>query len=253
VTLGGGCAGAVSRRAAFTAIIFDLDGTLVDSRPGIVASCAAALAEEAPDVDPPPIDALLGKPLSDLIAVIGAGLSSQRLAAVQAAFARHYDAEGWRLSLPYDGACEILAALRSAGVRLFVATNKRLDPALRILRAAGLDSLMEEVYAPDSVVPPFVDKPAMAGACVAQHSLQAPDALVVGDSEDDRLMAEAHGLSFAAAAWGYGEAACRLAGAGVATVDYLSEGADRPIYTVLASPRDLTTLVIAQGRPRRSP
>lgn len=240
-------------RVTFDAIIFDLDGTLVDSRPGIEAACLAALSEEAPGVDVPSIVDVLGKPLNDLVAIIGADLSSKRRAAVQAAFTRYYDAEGWRLSLPYAGVGATLSALRGDGVRLFVATNKRRDPAMRILRARGLAPVVEAVYTVDSVVPPFVDKSAMAAACIETHGLQPPSTLVVGDSDEDRAMAAAHGLSFAAASWGYGDAASRFAESDVASVDYFSETAHRPMHTVLASIRDLTTLVSAQHQSGRSP
>jgi len=230
----------------FAGYIFDLDGTLVDSRPGIEAACVAALAEAAPGVAVPFIVDVLGKPLNGLIATIGANLDSERRAAVQAAFTRYYDAEGWRLSLPYAGVGETLSALRGKGVRLFVVTNKRRDPALRILRAGGLAAVVEAVYAVDSAAPPFVDKVAMAAACLREHDLMSAATLVVGDSEDDRAMAAAHTLSFAAAAWGYGDAACRLVESGVASVDYLSKLAPWPILTVLTSIRDLSTLVIAR-------
>ena len=125
-----------------------------------------------------------------------------------------------------------------------MATNKRLEPTLLILRAGGLAPAFEAVYAVDSVTPPYVDKVAMAAACIKTHGLQPPTTLVVGDSDEDRAMADAHGLSFAAAAWGYGNAAA---------AGHLSETGHRPMYSVLASMRDLTSLVGAPGESGRKP
>ena len=63
----------------FVAVFYDLDGTLVDSRPGIQASLRAAFAVHASGVDPPPLDTLLGRPLAGLLRGVLPGLDRATL------------------------------------------------------------------------------------------------------------------------------------------------------------------------------
>jgi len=191
----------------FEAVVFDLDGTLVDSRRGIEATLRAALSEIGVDVEPPPLGAQLGLPLDGLIASLGASLDAQQRVAVRAAFVRHYDATGWLDCDLYPGVRAVLTELRGRGIRLFVVTNKRRAPTLAILRHHALASLFEAVYTLDSRMPRFPSKEAMAQACMRDHALRPLTTLVVGDSGEDRFMAQALDTPFAAAAWGYGDAA----------------------------------------------
>ncbi len=205
-----GRAGAAAAR--YAAVFYDLDGTLVDSRPGIEASLRAAFAAHLPGVEPPALDTLLGKPLSGLLqGTLPAGFDQAKLTAVAATFTRHYDTEGWRLSRPYPGVAAVLGDLARAGVRQFVVTNKRARPTAAILAACGLAPFVEQAYTLDSTDPPFADKTAMAQAAQAACAVAGDRLLVVGDSGDDRRMAEACGAAFAAAAYGYGDAAAAVA------------------------------------------
>jgi phosphoglycolate phosphatase len=198
------------RRLAFDTVLFDLDGTLVDSRPGIEASAQAALAESGAEVELPPLDGLLGRPLTDLIAAIAPGLSAEERETVGASFRRHYDAEGWRESEPYPGVIRTLGTLRRFGVRSFVVTNKRRSPTVAILEAKGFSGFIEATYTPDSRDPGYRSKGEMGRACMAEHGLRRAATVVVGDSGEDADMARECGVSFAAASWGYGDAVARL-------------------------------------------
>lgn len=228
----------------FASVVFDLDGTLVDSRPGIEASVSAALGSVAPDVGIPDIGALLGRSLEGLISAVGSGLTVDQRALAHDAFVRHYDSDGWRGSAPYPGVTTALQRLRRSGIRLFVATNKRRRPTDLILAEVGLTGMLEGVYTPDSVEPAWTSKAEMAANCVRHHSLDPTRTLVVGDSRDDQEMAAANGLSFAAAAWGYGDAVSGILETGVAEAGYLRNQGQRPIQTVLESISDLALFVL---------
>jgi phosphoglycolate phosphatase len=224
----------------YDAVFYDLDGTLVDSRPGIEASLRAALATHAPGVEPPALDTLLGRPLAGLLSEALPGLEPAALPAVAAAFAQHYDAQGWRLSRPYPGVIAALQQLAAAGVRQIVVTNKRRHPALAILAAFEVAPCLEALYTLDSVQPPYRDKAAMARAACAACAVRGARLLVVGDSVDDRQMADACDASFAAATYGYGRAVTaagdRRTAPHVATL---------PADLVLDSPAGIVALVMA--------
>lgn len=241
----------MSRRDAsveprFAAVFYDLDGTLVDSRPGIEASLRAAFAVHAPGVDPPPLDTLLGRPLAGLLRGVLPGLDRATLAAVAATFTEHYDAQGWSLSRPYPGVFEVLVRLAEAGVRQIVVTNKRLRPTAAILAACGLAPLLEKVYTPDSASPPYADKVAMAQAAQARCAIPSDRLLVIGDSVDDLQMADACAAAFAAAAYGYGDAVAAIASQSAAR-----RGA-APARVVLRTPAQIVDLVMSGDGPARA-
>jgi phosphoglycolate phosphatase len=237
----------------FDAVLFDLDGTLFDSRPGIEASCRAALERAVPGVEMPDIGPLLSQPLDGLLAQVVAGLSSSQLAIARDVFISHYDTEGWRGSVPYPGVIATLKSLHARRVHLFVATNKRRRPTECILAEAGLARDFDGVFTPDSTDPPWTSKAGMAASCVEQHALDPFQSLVVGDSADDEAMASLNGLSFAAAAWGYGGAASAVPEPGVAKVGYLRKRSKRPIQIVLKSISDLIPLVLPESGVGRRP
>lgn len=231
-------------RLAFEAVLFDLDGTLVDSRPGIEASVRAALAESGTQLELPSLEGMLGRPLADLMDSVAPGLSAREQESLRGAFRRHYDAEGWRQSEPYPGSVRVLGAMRHSGARLFVATNKRRVPTLAILESTGLSGLIEAVYTPESRDPSYTSKGEMGRACMTEQGLSCAATLVVGDSSEDAGMAAECGVSFAAVSWGYGDAAARLeAGRQRMRYDATTERQERVIGAMV----DLLGLVLPGG------
>ena len=190
----------------FNAIIFDLDGTLVDSLPGIELSAQHAVANCLPDRKLSSMRELIGPPIATMFARLWPDLSPEELQTLVGAFRKHYDAEGCRSSVPYDGVIQMIAELADRGVDMFVLTNKPLAPTLTILGNIGVRSSFREIVSPDSVVPPFVRKSDGAMTLRDRYALNPASTLLVGDGLDDMEAAEACGFAFAIAAYGYGSA-----------------------------------------------
>jgi len=119
------------------AILLDLDGTLIDSRPGILASCEAALRALGHTPDPAfDITPLIGPPLPQVIARLLERHGDDRVDAGITAYRAHYGEIGLHMATVYPGIPAALRAL-SAGARCLVVTSKRTVFAARIV--ASLD------------------------------------------------------------------------------------------------------------------
>lgn len=110
----------------FESIIFDLDGTLVNSLSGIEASARYAVEKCLPERKLPALRELIGPPIATMLAMLWPDLDQDRLKAVVTAFREHYDVQGCLLSELYPNVAETLDHLRHCGLRLFVLTNKPL-------------------------------------------------------------------------------------------------------------------------------
>lgn len=185
-------------------VLLDLDGTLVDSRPGIVASFDATLRELGHVPDPGfDLTFVIGPVLGDVMGVVLDHYGDTRVEAAIAAYRRHYGETGILDVTPYEGVAELLAGLGSAGASLYLATSKRTVFAARILDHLGFTPHFAGIYGsePDG----FRDhKPELIADILARHDLAPDGAVMVGDRRYDVAGAHANGLRAVGALWGYG-------------------------------------------------
>jgi phosphoglycolate phosphatase len=186
------------------AIIFDLDGILVDSLPGITWAARAALAEVRPGSELPDLRPFLGPPIREIFRRVLPDASPAMLTALEREFRTAYDDEGWRKTVPFPGVPEALAELKSLGMQCFGVTNKPALATQRILAHCGLERFFEIFLSPDSRQPPFVSKSAATGALLMEWHLDPRVTCLVGDSLEDAHAARACGMAFIAYSGGYG-------------------------------------------------
>ena len=196
-------------------VLFDLDGTLVDSSPGIFSSvryAARALGLPAPTAEQ--LRAMVGPPLQDGFALALAVAVADVPRAV-AAYREHYAAGALLDVTVHDGIPDLLAKLRWEGAVLAVATSKPEPFAVRVLEHTGLLGAFASVHGAtmDGAVR---HKDQVVAAALAAHP-DGRDPVLVGDRSHDVLGAAAHGLPCIGAGWGPAEDG-ELAAAGAAGI-----------------------------------
>lgn len=185
-------------------LLFDLDGTLIDSAPSILAGFKAAFEEAHITPVLPLTSAIIGPPLRQTLSNLTGGADSDTLSALAEGFKRHYDNEGYKETVVFPGVADMLESLAGRGLDLHIATNKRLLPTERILEFFGWRGWFRTVYAADMPGRGFKSKGGMVAAQLADLGLAKAAACYIGDRQEDREAAEENGLAFIAACWGYG-------------------------------------------------
>jgi phosphoglycolate phosphatase len=184
-------------------VLFDLDGTLVDSSPGIHAAVRyAAAALGRPEPTAPQLRGMVGPPLQDGFALV-LGVPVADVSRAVAAYREHYAAGALLQATVHDGVPDLLAALRAAGATLAVATSKPEPFAVRLLEHTGLLPAFASVHGAtmDGLVR---HKDQVVAAALAAHP-DGRDPVLVGDRSHDVLGAAAHGLPCIGAGWGPAE------------------------------------------------
>jgi phosphoglycolate phosphatase len=184
-------------------VLFDLDGTLVDSVPGIHASVRVAVAGFGlPAPTPAQLRAMVGPPLQEGFA-LGFGLSGADVDRAVAAYRAHYSAGAMLEAPPYPGIPELLARLRADGATLAVATSKPEPFAVAILEHVGLLGQFASVHGAtlDGAVR---HKDQVVAAALERHP-SGRDPVLVGDRAQDVVGAAVHGLPCIGAGWGPAE------------------------------------------------
>jgi phosphoglycolate phosphatase len=185
-------------------IVFDLDGTLVDSHRDI-ANAANALVEElgGERLSDAAIVAMVGEGAALLVrrALAAAGLDPETEGALDR-FLALYDVRLLEYTAPYEGTVEVLERLGEQ-TRLSVLTNKPQKPTERILKGLGLQHYFDEAIGGDT---PFGRKPDPAGLLhLAAVAGVAPDrTLMVGDSPIDLQTARNAGTRICLVRYGFG-------------------------------------------------
>lgn len=199
-------------------LIFDFDGTLIDSSPAILATLDAVLRANGIA----PVRALerdiIGPPLLATLQTLTGVTDRSRLEALAADFRSRYDTEGIYATAAYPGVAETLRQIVAAGRRLVLATNKRLKPTRLLLEHFGWLSWFDAVYCVDSRNPPFPHKGEMLLALLHDMELAPTECVYIGDTNHDKQAAAHAQLRFVAVGWGYG-VGDQAVGAGISVLD----------------------------------
>lgn len=183
-------------------VIFDLDGTLTDSAPGIVSSFRHALSQigaQAPDGDV--VSRVVGPPMHVTLRSMGLG---ERAEEAISAYRADYNARGWAINEMFGGVEDVLSALHGRDIPMALATSKAEPIARRILDHFGLTDYFTVIAgaSPDGVRSSKSD--VIAHALGQLDSVPTDGVVMVGDRVHDVEGAADHGIRTVVVGWGYG-------------------------------------------------
>lgn len=205
------------------AVIFDLDGTLLDTLPDLASAVNRALAGFGlPERDISEIHSFIGDGTYMLVKRSMPENSAEAdCRRVHSAFRAEYEAHLFDLTLPYEGISALLKALSDAGIGVSVVTNKDDGSANAIIGHffPGVVRITRGVLSPSERKP----DPRNTLSVISALSSTPSDAVFVGDGINDLLTASAAGTSYIPVGYGYGDPALLALHSGAAPVDSVAE------------------------------
>lgn len=196
--------------SGIAAVIVDLDGTILDTAPDLIAATNAVLREVGrPALPAERIVSFVGKGAEVLIhRALTDDLDGRAAAAdhdrAMTAFKRHYSRENGRAARPFPGVVDGLSAFRDAGLRLACVTNKPAMFTEPLLAATRLAPFFELVVSGDTL-PAKKPDPMPLVHVADRFGVEPARVVAIGDSLNDAAAARAAGMRVLAVPYGYNE------------------------------------------------
>lgn len=184
------------------AVLFDLDGTLLDTSEGIKHSVRYTLSKMG--YNELPEDTILkfvGPPIQNSLMTF-CGVDEEEAQRGANVFRDFYKTEALYEASLYDGILDLLVELKNKGIRIGVATYKREDYALDLLRKFVIAEYCEVIHGADNENK--LTKADIVEMCISELGADKSDVILVGDTEHDAKGAFEAGVKFVAVTWGFG-------------------------------------------------
>ena len=186
-------------------LVFDLDGTLVDSAPDLRAALNQMLRERGrPALSLPQVTHMVGDGAPAMVAraLAASGADPAEAARALPRFLELYEANAVRLTRPYPKVPETLATLRRQGYRTAICTNKSQRATIAVVEGLGLAELFDGIAGGDRFPVKKPDPGHLLGLIAALCG-RAEACAMIGDNENDAAAARAAGVPLVLMRYGY--------------------------------------------------
>lgn len=199
---------------------FDLDGTLARTGEDIIVAWKGALQALGRDLSRFDEVFKIGPPLEKVVYELYPDATPELVTQLLEMFKPRYDESGFPNTMPYEGIPEFLAQLKSAGVKIYIVTNKRHAPTQGIAKKLGWNKLFDGIWSYDSLEVKY-KKPDLLARLLRELKIDPKDAVMVGDTKGDVDSGKANGLTTVGVSWGYGSSE------EIADADFVFDSASR--------------------------
>jgi len=189
------------------ALLFDFDGTLANSSPGIIASLKYALKKNGvgANVTEEKINNSIGPPLVPFIErVLNGKADENMMKAIAISYREHYTEKGLFMAELYDGVENALNYLHEKYM-LFVVSSKPEVFLRKLMVALNIGQYFKNIYGPGLELAPL-KKAELVKACMAENNLKTYECIMIGDKAEDIAAAAANGIKSLGALYGFGTA-----------------------------------------------
>ena len=186
-------------------LVFDLDGTLVDTAPDLHAALNQMLRERGRSaLSLPQVKRMIGDGVPALVAraLAASGADTADAAGALPRFLELYEANATRLSRPYPKVLETLTSLRQRGYRTSICTNKPQRATIAVVEGLGLGELFDGIAGGDRF-PVRKPDPGHLLGLIGELGGRTEASAMIGDSENDAAVARAAGVPLVLMRYGY--------------------------------------------------
>ena len=178
----------------YEAILFDLDGTLIDSKKSILLTLESSLAKNSIFLEEPINESVIGMPLDSTIRSIVEDVSQSKIKKIITSFIDEYDESGWRKCRLFPGVRSLIESLINKDI--YIVTNKRKVPTLLILNKLSMSHLFKKVYSIDSFKKKITSKNELLAKVLREEKIKKEKSLYVGDTDFDQEASKKNGIDF---------------------------------------------------------
>lgn len=185
-------------------VIFDLDGTIIDSYPGILNAFNSAYKKLYGIDNNVDLKPHIGPPLREILTSVNGETDKEKLERFALLFKEQYDNEDFKLSVLYEGMNVLLKHLHQAGIKIFLATNKREKPTRLIAKYLFENDYFCGIYCSDLENKNYASKVEMVRDLIENENLKPETTVLIGDASHDEEAAKQNNIAFIYAAYGFG-------------------------------------------------
>lgn len=189
----------------FTAIFFDFDGTLGDTDPDIRQAWLRAMDEL--NLHCPEFERIfrVGPSLPETAKMLFPELPEEQRLLLQNTYKHFYDDAQTYSALPYPGIIDVLHRFHENGTKIYVVTNKRVKPTLKLIKKFQITDVCSGIFTPDIITAAtHLSKSELLALALKISASEPQQTLMVGDTELDIEAGKNNHTKTCAVTWGYG-------------------------------------------------
>lgn len=182
---------------------FDLDGTLADTQKDIRSAWKGALARLGRDVSRFDDVFTIGPTIEKITYDLYPDATPEFVEQLLTEFRPLYDESGFPATAPYPGVAELLSSLKQAGAKIYIVTNKRHAPTVRLAAKFGWDRIFDGIWSYDTFAVKY-KKGDLLARLLGELGVKGAEAVMVGDTLGDVDAGKANSMYTVGVAYGYG-------------------------------------------------